>query len=139
MSDLQPKPGLQQLSSPEELDQLLNITTPKGWLALLAIGVLLVVALVWSFVGTIPTKVSGCGILILTEDLMDVVSDSSGRLVSVEVQVGQAVEAGQVVARIAQQDLIDKVRSAQDQLAELKEQDAAQTKLGQQALDGELA
>ena len=39
------KVALDRLSSPEELDQLLRVTTSRSWLALLGLGGLLAVAL----------------------------------------------------------------------------------------------
>ena len=58
------KVALERLSSPEQLDQLMQVTSPKGWIALLSICGLLAVVVVWGFVGTIPTTASGDGILI---------------------------------------------------------------------------
>ena len=57
------KAALDRLSSPEELDQLLRVTRPRSWVALLALGVLLLVGLLWSVFAVIPTTVSGQGVL----------------------------------------------------------------------------
>jgi len=62
------KVALDRLSSPEELDQLSRITSPRGWLALAAVAVLLLALLVWSIFATIPTSVSGEGVLAASED-----------------------------------------------------------------------
>ena len=35
------KVALERLSSPEQLDQLMQVTSPKGWLALAGLGALL--------------------------------------------------------------------------------------------------
>ena len=58
-SDVFRKVALDRLSSPEQLDQLMEVTTPHGWLALAGAGLLLGVAVVWSTTGTLPERVSG--------------------------------------------------------------------------------
>jgi len=58
------KAALERLSSPEQLDQLMQVTTPKGWLALIALAGLLVTAVILGFVGSIPVTVTGQCILL---------------------------------------------------------------------------
>ena len=58
------KVALDRLSSPEQLDTLMRITTPNGWVALLSIIGLLTLAVLWGIFGAIPTKVVGQGILV---------------------------------------------------------------------------
>lgn len=57
------KTALDHLASPEQLDQLLQITSAKSWLALLALAMLLIAILVWSIVGVIPITVAGTGVI----------------------------------------------------------------------------
>ena len=64
MSEIYRSAALERLSSPEELDSLMQVTTPKGWLALLSLGGLILVALLWGIFGRIPTKVTGSGIIL---------------------------------------------------------------------------
>lgn len=68
--------SLERLSSPEQLDQLMQIVTPKSWIPLGTLGVLVVAGLIWSVVGQIPITVSGRGLLV--EE-----SDGSGELIGV--------------------------------------------------------
>jgi HlyD family secretion protein len=56
--------ALERLSSPDRLDRLIAITTPQGWLALLSLCLLIVCVAVWSFFGTVPTRIAGDGILV---------------------------------------------------------------------------
>lgn len=64
MGDIYRKAALERLSSPEELDSLMQVTTPKGWLALLSLGGLIIVALLWGVFGRVPTKISGQGMIL---------------------------------------------------------------------------
>jgi multidrug efflux pump subunit AcrA (membrane-fusion protein) len=92
--------AIERLASPEQLDQLVRITTPKGWLALMALSVLLVGVLIWAFVGTVSEKVYGHGILLRAGGVLDVEASVSGILSGIYVDIGQEVQKGQVVARI---------------------------------------
>ena len=47
------KKSLDQINSPEQLDDYIRVTTPSVWIVLLALVVLLVGVLAWSILGTI--------------------------------------------------------------------------------------
>lgn len=61
------KEALERLSSPEQLDQLMQIVTPRSWLPLAALSGLLACGLGWSFVGRIPVTTDGKGALVYDE------------------------------------------------------------------------
>lgn len=48
--------ALERLSSPEQLDQLLQVTTPKGWFALIALLALLALAAAVALLAEIPVQ-----------------------------------------------------------------------------------
>jgi len=56
--------ALNRMSSPEQLDQMLEVTTPKYWMALIGIALLLVFGLLWGFFGRMTTKVMGHGMVV---------------------------------------------------------------------------
>jgi HlyD family secretion protein len=124
------KVSLERLASPEQLDLLMQVTTPKGWIALLALGSLLVVAVVWSIVGRIPEKVSGQGLLLKGGQMLDIVSLTSGQITAVYADVGDTVQEGQVIARIAQPELLEKLRSSKGKLIDLENQREMLTTFG---------
>ncbi len=99
------KVSLERLSSPEQLDQLMQVTSPKGWIALLAILGLLAVALAWGFLGYIPTTAAGEGILLRRGGVSEVVSAGSGQIAEILLQVGDVVQRGQVVAKLRQEGI----------------------------------
>ncbi len=114
--------SLDRLSSPEQLDQLTQLTTPKAWVALLAIGALIAVTVGWSVVGTIPERVRGQAILLRSGGVFQVVAPTDGRVTDIAIRVGDVVTQGQVIARLAQPDLVDQVQQAQATVAELEAQ-----------------
>ena len=69
MADEQPssifrQEAVEQASSVEQLDQLMQVVNLKDWLPLASIGALLAVALIWSFLGRIPMFVESKGLLL---------------------------------------------------------------------------
>lgn len=127
--------SLKKLSSPEQLDQLLRVTSPAGWLALSALGLILATALTWSLVGQIDTHVTGQGILLVEGDLMVIVAEANGPLTEFEVRVGQEVRAGQVVAHIEQPDLVEAIRKSRAERVELLAQQETLTRLAKLSLE----
>lgn len=114
------KESLKRLSSPEQLDLLMKVTTPKGWMALLALGGLQLAIIFWGFYGSISSRVTGQGMLIKSGGVFEVVSLSSGRLTEIFADVGETVEKGQIVARISQPDLVEQIKKYKAELIELK-------------------
>lgn len=118
------KVALERLSSPEQLDSMVQVVTLRSWIALAPFIALLLLALAWGIFGSIPTKVSGKSLLIQTGGLRDVTAGSAGRITDMQVKVGDVVQIGQPVAVLAQPDLADRIRAAEDRLAELRRQEA---------------
>jgi len=74
------KVALERMSSPEQIDELLVVTTPKSWLALSALIILLILAVVWGFWGQLATRVSGDGVLIRSGEARNVVEPGQSNL-----------------------------------------------------------
>lgn len=113
------KVALERLSSPEQLDQLIRITTPAGWISLLAIGGLLICALAWGIWGSIPTRVEGQGILMSRGGNYAINAPNAGRLKNLYFSLGDRVQPGQIVAVIDQPEIEDKIATARQKLNEL--------------------
>jgi HlyD family secretion protein len=97
--------AMEQLSSPEQLDQLIDVTRPADWAGALVIGVSLAAVMIWSVVGRIPTRAGGEGMLVSDAgSVVDATSAVAGRLASVDVAIGDRVAKGQIIAGIVQTD-----------------------------------
>src|SRR5438132_6151705 len=53
--------ALEHLSTPEQLDQLLQVVNRKSWIPLATVAALLLLSLVWSISGEIPITADGLG------------------------------------------------------------------------------
>ena len=56
--------ALERASSPEELDQIMQVVNPQKWLPVVAVGSLVMAGLFWSILGRIPITVTGTGIIV---------------------------------------------------------------------------
>lgn len=116
------KVSLERLSSPEQLDVLMKVASPLGWLSLLSVGILLTVALLWGFWGSIPTTVNGNGILLKAGGVFNIECITSGQVSAVYVNVGDSVSKNQLIARVAQPKLISEINKDRARLDQLKEE-----------------
>ena len=140
------KSALEKLSSPEQLDRLMTVTSPRAWIALCGIGVLLLYTLIWSIFGQIPDKVAGTGILIRGGAIYDVVAVGSGRISEIKVNPGDIVSAGEVIATASSPELQLKAKNLREQLDkqnsdedEMKKADEESSDLEKEATETEIS
>ncbi len=95
--------ALERLSSPEQLDQIMQVIPLRGWLALIALAAVVVAAVVWSVVGTIPVQVSGQGLLLGQEGIRRLLAPSDGTVVD-HRRGGDTVHKGDVVVQLQDKD-----------------------------------
>jgi len=110
------KAALERLSSPEQIDDALRLSTSKEWMGMVAILLVLATIGIWAFEGTLPAKVPGRGVLIRTGGLLTLMTLRGGLVLAVEVKVGDHVAANQIVARVAQPALLDRIASTRLEL-----------------------
>ncbi len=111
----------EHVSSPEQLDQTITVINHHGWISLVALGVLLVSAIIWGIYGRIPEKVNGSGLLINSSELMSVTYNYGGTIRNVFLSNGQDVHKGQVIARIEREDLLESIQIATQRLSNLQQ------------------
>jgi HlyD family secretion protein len=117
------KVALDKLSSPEQLDQLITVTTPRAWYALIAIGCILATSVLWGILGNIPTKVNGQGVIANSFGIYNIVNTGSGQIADIRVAVGDHVKKGDVVARIDQPQLAEQINDLKKELDQLERLD----------------
>jgi hypothetical protein len=94
--------ALERLASPEQLDHLIQVTSPRGWLALAGVCGLVAAAIGWGILGRIPTVVAGQGILVRDGGVQTVAAPVAGQLTDLLVGRGDSVREEQPVARLLQ-------------------------------------
>jgi multidrug efflux pump subunit AcrA (membrane-fusion protein) len=95
------KAALDKLSSPEELDRLMQITGPGSWLLLAALGSVLLMVIGWGVFGQITTTLDRSGLLTLSNPIVFVTAPENGQVSEIIVQAGDIISADQVIARLA--------------------------------------
>ncbi len=103
------KVSLERLRSPEQLDQLIKVTSVKAWIAIVAIFLLLITGIVWGVIGKIPTKINGQGILLTGGGIHNVVHTYGGKITDISASAGDRVELGDTIASIEQYSLINQI------------------------------
>lgn len=96
------KAALDKLRSPEKLDMLLPITTPLGWMGLVAVMLLLCSVVLWSVFGSFTVRADGMGLIMDSGGLANITHVSGGKITQFYVRGGSTVKKGDVVARLDQ-------------------------------------
>ena len=115
--------SLERLSSPERLDQLLRVVSPKSWISLATFGCLVISGFAWSIFGRIPVTVEGRGVLIYPGKVVPLQSSITGQVKNLNIEAGDFVKQGEVIAEIERVDLRQQLQSAQEKLQQLQLQD----------------
>lgn len=97
MADLYRKSALEKLSSPEQLNKVLTITSPLSWLALLGVTAIVAVSVIWSIFGSIPVMVTGPGVVASPASTNAVYMEETGTAVTVTVREGSWIHSGDTI------------------------------------------
>jgi HlyD family secretion protein len=114
--------ALERLSTPERLDQGLTVVGSAGWALLAGLTALVTGGLIWSVLVVVPVTVKGEGILLSPGGVLDVTSDSPGRVAKFLVQTGDAIAVGQVVAQLDQPELRQQLAAAEGELRDAQDE-----------------
>ena len=107
------KEALAKMRSPEKLDTVLSITSPVGWMGLIAVAVMMIAVVIWSIFGSFTVKADGMGMIIDPSGISRVSSLSGGRLDKVYVHPGDRIEKGELIAHLEQPQETAATRMAQ--------------------------
>jgi len=123
------KQALERSSSPERLDQIMQVVSPMKWLPLAALGTLVAAGVTWSIVGRIPITVEGRGVLVYPSKVVGFEFPTAGKLQALNVHVGDFVKKGQVLGTIDQSELQKQLQQQRSKLSELESQNQNATSL----------
>jgi HlyD family secretion protein len=125
--DIFRKAALEKLSTPEQLDTLMGVTRPAGWMALITTAILLAGVVTWSVFGYLRVTVPARGILIRGGTLIDVQAGSAGRISEFLVKSGDVVKAGDEVAVIAQREMVEETSNLRKRIDDLERENVRRT------------
>jgi len=138
--------ALRRLSSPDQLDHFLAVSSPANWLILTAALLLFAAVGAWAWTGSITRTASGDGILAGSAGVISVNTPGGGRVLEFTIKPGDVVRANQVIARIGNPLLAEQLKLAEMALADAErqaEQDlrtrTATAKLQTEAIDSQRA
>ena len=94
------KEALDKLRSPEQLDTVLPITSPIGWMGLVAVAVMMVAVVIWSIFGSFTVKAEGVGMIMDSSGVSKVSSVAGGKIDKVYVHPGEKIKKGAMIAHI---------------------------------------
>ena len=118
MSDLFRADAVRKLRDPQQLDTAIKLTSPSGWIALVAF-------VVWVFVGSLPFRANGLGVLLVNDsEIFTLPAPITGRIGAIEVAVGDTVKKDQPLLRLEVPETEAQLRAAQSALANIKAQRA---------------
>jgi hypothetical protein len=92
--------ALDKLATPEELDKMIQVTNLRGWIALGGLALIVVAALTWSILGSLPTVVKAGGVLIRQDGIQDIQLPNGGVVTNLSLKPGDPVKEGQVIAQV---------------------------------------
>lgn len=94
--------ALDKLRSPDRLDMLLPITTPIGWMSLVAVGLLLISVILWSIFGSFTVRADGKGMILDSGGVTTVTHVAGGKIAHVYVRKGSTIQKGDLIAELEQ-------------------------------------
>jgi HlyD family secretion protein len=112
--------ALERLSTPERLDQGLTVVGSASWALLGGLAALIIGGLIWAVLVVVPVTVKSEGILLSPGGVLDVTSDSPGRVTQFLVQTGDTIKVGQLVAKLDQPDLRQQLAAADGELTDTR-------------------
>ncbi|WP_415221796.1 NHLP bacteriocin system secretion protein [Pseudophaeobacter arcticus] len=117
LSDKIRRSALKKARSPEQLDAMLTVVPPLGWLASLLLVASVFAFLIWALVATAPVKVDGSGILLTEGEIVAARAQGTGIVVVQPVKVGDRVQAGDLLARLENFKMQEGISQAKAALA----------------------
>ncbi|MCS6822434.1 MAG: NHLP bacteriocin system secretion protein [Microscillaceae bacterium] len=113
--------ALEKLASPDNIHELVQITSARSWLVLAGISFLVFAFVIWAIFGKIPKTVSGQGMLIQTGGIVEMNALGGGIVKKVLVKEGDLVKKNDTIAIIAQPETEIQINNLQKKLQNLKE------------------
>jgi len=110
------KSSLDKLSSPEQLDKLIKMTSARSWMILAFFILIIASTLIWSFTADIPTEIQASGIIMSSKGTDSILSSLDGEISDVTIKKDDYVHVGDIIARISQSNYVDQETTVKEQI-----------------------
>ncbi|MBN2833850.1 MAG: HlyD family efflux transporter periplasmic adaptor subunit [Candidatus Delongbacteria bacterium] len=100
MSSPYRKIALERQSSLEQLDKSIKITSPMSWLALIGVTIIILVTIIWSIFGKLPTTVTVNGIIVSPVSTNAIFTTDNGTVKRISVLPGDFVGFGDEIITV---------------------------------------
>ena len=129
------KTALDALSTPEQLNQPLQLLRTTQWMLLISLSSFSMILLAWAILGRLPVRLTGRGLLIKTDAITVVQSETIGQVNTLLVDVGDCVDKGALMGQIEAVKQEVEIKANQDQLNQLSAKDRNQDLLSNIRID----
>ena len=113
------KKSLDRLSSPEQLDKMIIVTSPMTWLAIIAGGLIILVLLLWGIFGRIPITEEGKGILLMESVPTSVYARTTGVVTDTYVSSGDHVNKGDILYKIGSTEIVETINKLEKSIKDV--------------------
>jgi HlyD family secretion protein len=137
MNSIFRKASLEKLSSPEQIDRLVPLTSSRSWMGIVFVSIILIALVVWGVLGNIPKKYQGQGVMMSSGGTVTIQSKMTGIISDIGVDKGDIIYKGQIIARIDQSDVVEEIEKLEKELKQLKNKNqlAYGSKITEQTLE----
>ena len=111
MKNVYRKSALDKISSPDQLDKVLKVTSPMSWLALLGITLIIAFAVYWSFTGYLPSTITAPGVIVSANSSTNTILSTQRGTVQKVTRIGQRIYRDDPVLELATADGTEYVKS----------------------------
>ena len=115
------KAAMEKISSPDALDRNIKVVSMRGWLALIAAALLIIITIVWSFVGSISTFIDASGIVMYGSGIENIIATEDGMITDLNIETGDIVNKNTAVVRIDKSDIAEEINSYEDCCNQIEE------------------
>lgn len=100
------KEALDSISSSEQMEESVVVIKSSTILALISVGIMMLVAILWCVFGSVPELVQGKGVIINIDKIESIKYPGTGIVENTFISRGDRVYKGQVIARIESTQII---------------------------------
>lgn len=118
------KNAVNEVETPEQLNQHIKIIKPAMWLVWLALIIALGTVVLWSVTYNISDGMDVGGVLFTNKDIINVTSERTDQVTDVLVSEGEHINNGDIIAIMSNDDILTEITEKEDELLTLSPESA---------------